>query len=132
MARRLFTVAEANRLIPWLTEVLTRLQQIKRQLDQQEAVLAHLYQRARRNGTPLPPDHLRRARQQVETLLAALQQGLAQIQEQGCELKDLDLGLVDFPSEREGRLVYLCWQLGEPRVAYWHELDAGFRGRQPL
>ena len=48
------------------------------------------------------------------------------------ELKDLQRGLIDFPTMREGRVVYLCWELGEPEVAYWHELDTGFGGRQPL
>jgi hypothetical protein len=47
-------------------------------------------------------------------------------------VKDLDAGLVDFPSEREGELVLLCWQLGEERVAWWHTLEGGFAGRQPL
>ena len=48
------------------------------------------------------------------------------------ELKDPRLGLVDFPSERDGRTVLLCWRLGEPEVQYWHELDSGYAGRQPL
>lgn len=50
----------------------------------------------------------------------------------GIETKSVTEGLVDFPAIMEGRKVYLCWKLGEPEVAYWHELDAGFRGRQPL
>ena len=50
----------------------------------------------------------------------------------GVELKDYFAGLVDFPSRREGRVVYLCWRFGEPAVAYWHELEAGFAGRQKL
>ena len=48
------------------------------------------------------------------------------------ELKDPRLGLVDFPMEYEGRVVLLCWHLGEPQVQFWHELDAGYAGRQPL
>jgi hypothetical protein len=50
----------------------------------------------------------------------------------GVELKDYETGLVDFPAERDGRPVYLCWRLGEPKVQFWHEIDAGFVGRRPL
>jgi len=53
--------------------------------------------------------------------------------ELGIELKDYSRGLIDFPSIRNGRIVYLCWQLGEPpMIEYWHEIDGGFSGRQPL
>ena len=57
---------------------------------------------------------------------------LAEINGFGCELKGLGEGLIDFPSKREGRTVYLCWKLGEERIAYWHELDTGFASREPL
>ena len=50
----------------------------------------------------------------------------------GCELKHVDQGLIDFPALREGREVYLCWRLGEPTIGWWHDLDTGFAGRQPL
>jgi hypothetical protein len=50
----------------------------------------------------------------------------------GIELKDYETGLIDFPAERDGRPVYLCWRLGEPSVQFWHEIDAGFAGRRPL
>jgi hypothetical protein len=55
-----------------------------------------------------------------------------EIEESGVHLKDVQLGLVDFPAERDGERIYLCWQFGEPEVAFWHTLDAGFAGRQPL
>jgi hypothetical protein len=58
--------------------------------------------------------------------------GLRQIEAWGVVVRDLDSGICDFRARREGREVYLCWQVGEDRIAYWHELDAGFRGRQPL
>jgi hypothetical protein len=50
----------------------------------------------------------------------------------GVEVKGIDEGLVDFPSERDGRVVYLCWRIGEPDILYWHEVHTGFQGRQPL
>lgn len=53
-------------------------------------------------------------------------------QDWGCELKDLDAGLVDFPHHRDGQIVFLCWKRGEARIEYWHDLESGFAGRQPL
>jgi hypothetical protein len=57
---------------------------------------------------------------------------IERVQEMACELKDIEQGLIDFRTEREGREVYLCWKLGEPDIRWWHELDAGFAGRRPL
>ena len=57
---------------------------------------------------------------------------IAEMRELGVEMKGIDTGLVDFPSEVDGREVLLCWQLGEESVQYWHEVDAGFAGRQPV
>ena len=65
-------------------------------------------------------------------LLQRFNASLSFIQELGCELKDLDQGLIDFPSYRDGKLVYLCWKRGEPRVEFWHDIEAGFAGRQRL
>jgi hypothetical protein len=64
--------------------------------------------------------------------LEALQALIDELNEFGCVLKDPDMGLIDFLSLRNGREVYLCWHLGENRINYWHNLDAGFAGRQPL
>ena len=71
-------------------------------------------------------------RREAQALVKRLNELLAEINGLGCELKGLDEGLIDFPTERDGRTVYLCWRLGEERIAYWHELDTGFAGRQPL
>jgi hypothetical protein len=67
-----------------------------------------------------------------QALTEAIREDLDQLAEWGIELKDLSTGLVDFPAMREGRIVYLCWRLGELQVAYWHDLETGFGGRQPL
>ncbi|MCH8919420.1 MAG: DUF2203 domain-containing protein [Chloroflexi bacterium] len=57
---------------------------------------------------------------------------LAGVTSFGCELKGLDQGLIDFPAERDGRTIYLCWQLGEETIAHWHDIETGFAGRQQL
>jgi hypothetical protein len=61
-----------------------------------------------------------------------VKRSVERIQGTGVLVKDLNRGLLDFPAERDGRIVFLCWQYGEPTVAYWHDIDAGFVGRRPL
>jgi hypothetical protein len=68
----------------------------------------------------------------VQQAGARLQALIEELDGIGVELKGVDDGLVDFPSNREGRVVCLCWRLGEDTIAWWHETDAGFAGRQPL
>lgn len=64
--------------------------------------------------------------------MTTLRQGVEALSKQGIVLRDADTGLIDFPTQREGRLVYLCWRPDEDRVTHWHEVDAGFGGRKPL
>jgi hypothetical protein len=64
--------------------------------------------------------------------MAEINAELLKVQELGVELKDPALGLIDFPSVRDDKIVYLCWRLGELNIAYWHDTDTGFAGRQPL
>ena len=71
-------------------------------------------------------------RQEYVRLIDHLSELREELEEIGCELKDYDLGLVDFPTLRDGREVVLCWKLGEESVTFWHELDAGYAGRQPI
>jgi hypothetical protein len=77
-------------------------------------------------------DRLLQARQKRDSSVAKLQATLEQVQEQGCVVKDLDIGLLDFPTLYRGQEVYLCWRLGEPRIDFWHGVDEGFRGRKPI
>jgi hypothetical protein len=71
-------------------------------------------------------------RREVQSAATALQQLIDELDATGAVLKGIDEGLLDFPSLREGRVVYLCWRLGEDTISYWHEMDTGFAGRQPL
>lgn len=127
----LFTRDEAERLIPALTELLHDLQRRSGELEQVRGRLGGVVRAARGNGHALEGD-VEGLRRQAEELVNEINRLHARIVAMGCELKGLDEGLIDFPAEREGRVVYLCWKLGEPAIAWWHELDAGFAGRQPL
>ena len=126
---RLFTHAEATALLPELRPRLAALAAKKRRMDAVQQEFNALRQHARANG------HGKRARDlgdELQTLIHDLNAEIAAIQALGIEVKDLDIGLVDFPSERDGRVVYLCWRMDEPAIVAWHELDGGYRGRQPL
>lgn len=127
--RRYFTVEEARMLVPRLRGLLTALQAEKRELDRELAELRRLAPLAFLNGHGA---RFQTHEMRVAELARAIREKVRQIHDLGVEVKDLDMGLVDFPSLRDGREVYLCWKVDEPTVAYWHERDAGFRGRQPL
>ncbi len=87
---------------------------------------------ARSNGHVTPGGDLERLMRETEEARSRITTALRELTDLGCELKDADRGMVDFRTLRDGRVVYLCWLMDEPRIMFWHELDAGFRGRQPL
>lgn len=120
-----FTLEEANQLIPRLNQILDELIEARDQLAREGVQLHSLLQRAGGNGGNQHSNA-------YYLLLERFNARLSELEALGCELKDLDQGLVDFPTYRDGKLVYLCWQRGEDRIRYWHTLDAGFAGRQPL
>jgi hypothetical protein len=121
---RHFTRAEANALLPQLTTMLSRLQEAKDELTDAEAHEA-LAEAAPANGGGEEGKQVGVAFLEVRRLLEAIEQA-------GIVLRDIDRGLVDFPAVIDGREVYLCWELGEEDVAYRHDMDAGYGGRQPL
>jgi hypothetical protein len=126
---RLFTHAEAERLLPLLTDLLTRLRDEVAEVEETRERLAALPERQRHNGRA---PEAARLEQRVAELVGSINALVERIQGLGVEIKDVRTGLVDFRTRRDDRVVYLCWRLGEPRIAYWHELDSGFAGRQPL
>ena len=124
MNKRFFTVREANELLPFLSSRVRDLRLVHQELQARVGEAPSSQEITLRGGTFVPPRYL--------SLLSSLQSLVEDICYRGCHLKDLDSGLVDFPTIWEGREVYLCWKLGEPSVSYWHELEAGFAGRQSL
>lgn len=124
-----FSVEEANALIPRLTELLLALRDRRDKLEAiRRAGAGHVGPSGNGHLDPLRQAEARRG----EELAREINDLFNTITTLGLELKGIDEGLIDFPAERDGRPVYLCWKLGEERVAFWHELDAGFAGRQPL
>ena len=126
---RLFSLAEANALLPSLVPILTRLRESAHGLVTTKLRLTTL---KGRNGSLESDQECARMEEKLSSIEASLAEDLFMVQALGVELKGIEQGLVDFPTMRDGRVVYLCWQLGEGTIAYWHEIDAGFSGRQPL
>jgi hypothetical protein len=128
---KLWTVDEANAALPYLREILPTLIEQKKRADLARASLHELEQRVRGDGEGAGPE-LEDRRTRLREALGRLRRGLEQVTRMGCVVKDLEIGLIDFPAELGGRRVYLCWRLGEPSVLYWHALDGSFAGRRPL
>jgi hypothetical protein len=129
--QRLFTLEEALALLPALRDLVEQIQARKRDLDSLSAELDHLVETTESNGHE-GGSRFVVLRDRTATAASDLQLLIGRLQDLGCELKGIEQGLVDFPSMRDGRVVYLCWQAGEDTIAFWHELDTGFAGRKPL
>jgi hypothetical protein len=121
---RHFTREEANALLSQLSTMLTQLREAKDELTDTEAHEA-LSEAAPSNGGGDEGKQVGVAFLEVRRLLDTIEQA-------GIVLRDIDRGLIDFPAVLEGREVYLCWELGEDEVAFWHDLETGFGGREPL
>jgi hypothetical protein len=128
----LFTLEEAEALLPRLREELLAMQACKREVDGLRGDLEATAHRTSGNGHVKDEGTLAEKRRRAEALVEQINQRLARINGWGVELKGLDEGLVDFPARRDDRIVYLCWRLGEERIAWWHDVETGFAGRQPL
>ncbi|HEU4792186.1 MAG TPA: DUF2203 domain-containing protein [Nitrolancea sp.] len=124
-----FTVEEARALVPQLRELLETMRAEKEELDEKSEALQELAPAMNGNGHAVMSANLEH---EMKRLIDAIQEKIEQITRLGVEVKDIDRGLVDFPSLRDGRVVYLCWLVSEPTVSYWHDIETGFIGRQPL
>lgn len=119
---KLFTEQEANELIPRLEVLVRKLQ----------ANAAQARARAAQVGSSADLEELSRSDPGMRTAMREMGKVAEEIQGLGCFLKDVDLGLVDFPGEVNGDTVFLCWQYGEQRLVAWHPIDEGFGSRRPL
>lgn len=128
---RYFTREEAEALLPLVTIILQRIQVTRQGIRVLEGELGTLREKARGNGHGLH-EKIMHIQHDMVMRVRVLQEAVLELETIGCELKDPDMGLIDFLTLRNGEEVYLCWHLGEERIVYWHELATGFAGRQPL
>jgi hypothetical protein len=130
---KIFSLTEAERLRVELEPTLIEAMETHRKLAGYDEQLGNLAERIGRSGG-MQVNYERVAKQRVERnkLQEAVEQALEKIQSSGCVVKDLGIGLLDFPSRIDNQDVYLCWKLGEDRIRFYHRQDEGFAGRKPL
>ena len=132
MPRR-FTLAEAQELIPRVERLLREAIAFKASYDEAEKQIQSFQQRvAMMGGVAVDRERAIQARTQRDGAAAQLRTAIEQVQEVGCLIKDLDIGLIDFPTTYRGAEVCLCWKLGEAGIEYWHGVEEGFRGRKRI
>ena len=133
MPERYFNREEAEELIPLIEHSLIEARESKEKVEVLDGELSRATTEIMVLGGSLPPyDRLAANRSEREKMAEQLREALNRILETGCLVKDLDEGLVDFPTLRGGEEVYLCWKLGEEHIGYWHGIEEGFSGRKPL
>jgi hypothetical protein len=130
---KFFSLQEAERLRAQVEPLLIEAIESRRklaELDEQLGVLAERIQRS--GGLLVSYEQAARTRLERNRLEAGIRAALEQIHSTGCIVKDLEVGLLDFPSRLHGEEVYLCWKLGEDRIRFYHRQDEGFAGRKPI
>lgn len=128
---RVFTLAEANQLLPLLTQLLSELKKKREEVTVFETQIDAL-ELISDAESKHSVEELNRLIEKHHQTVAEFYAIVEAIHQNGCVLKDVDLGLVDFYGIVEGRVVCLCWRLGEDKVQYWHEVNEGYIGREPL
>jgi hypothetical protein len=124
MTERHYTVEQANAALEWVGKRIERLRSAREGLNDEEARAA-LNEAGPTNGGGEPG-------RVVSDAFVEMRAALVELQSMEIVLRDLDRGLVDFPSIRDGHEIFLCWEEGEDEIGYWHDLDAGYGGRHPL
>ncbi|HEX3725087.1 MAG TPA: DUF2203 domain-containing protein [Pirellulales bacterium] len=129
---KIFTVEQANAALPLVKAIVADLMRLSREVVERRERLALLTAGRKASARDPYSQELAQIKEELEKDGQQLQAYVGELRELGVEPKDFSEGLVDFPATMDDRLVYLCWKLGESEVLHWHELDAGFRGRQSL
>ena len=130
--KRLFTVEEANAMLPLVRAICRDLSNLSREVVDRRQRLSFLQSRRESGPADLYGEELSQIEEELEKDNDRLKEYVQELRELGIEPKNAVEGLVDFPSFMDDRVVYLCWKLDEPEVLHWHELSDGFAGRQPL
>jgi hypothetical protein len=130
---KIFSLTEAERLRLQIEPMLIEAMETRRKLGELDDQLSSLAERIQRSGGLLVSyEKMARVRIERNRLEESLQSTVERIHATGCIVKDLDIGLLDFPSRIDNEDVYLCWRLGEDRIRFYHRQDEGFSGRKPI
>lgn len=133
MSSRTFTLDEAQDLLPVLESLLRTSIDGKKLIESVDAELQEMAHRVFLNGgMSLNVVHLARRKAEREKAIQRVRDAMAEIDAIGVQVKDLEIGLLDFPCEVDGQVVLLCWKLGETAITHWHGASEGFAGRKPV
>ena len=133
MSDRTFTLDEAQTLLPILESLLKQAIQGKKLIEEVDAELQETAHRVFLNGgTLVNVVHLARRKAEREKAIRRIKDAVAEIDATGVQVKDLDVGLLDFPCQVEGEIILLCWKLGEEKITHWQSTSEGFAGRKPI
>jgi hypothetical protein len=133
MKQRTFTLDEAQVLLPVLESLLRRSIEGKQLVEKIEAEFQEVSQRIfLAGGIRVDIAHLAVRKAEKEKALQRVKDALAEIDSTGVQVKDLDVGLLDFPCLVNDQLILLCWKLGEKQITHWHGVEEGFQGRKPI
>lgn len=128
-----FTLTEAQGLIPEVSRLLSAAVSLKAEYENDERELRSSTERIMTmGGVTVDRDSVREVKARRDSAAARLPKAIERVQQIGCHVKDLDIGLVDFPTLFRGVEVYLCWKLGEPAIEFWHGVDEGFAKRKAI
>ena len=130
---RYFTLDQAHRTLPHVEDAIRRAIGLKAEYQSSDEQIRELTRRVMASGgMMLDREKFAGLKNAREEAASAIQAAIEAVQELGCLVKDLDIGLLDFPTLYKGEEVYLCWRLGESRIEYWHGIEEGFGGRKPI
>lgn len=130
---RFFTLQQAEKLLPDVAEAIGEAVSQKAAYERLELEWQSFSRRiAILGGVQVDRGRLEEQKKCRETAARHLEQAIERVHQFGCLVKDLDIGLIDFPTMYQGQEVYLCWKLGEAGIGFWHGVDEGFRGRKPI
>lgn len=134
---KFFTLQQAERILPEVETAIRAAISAKGEYESSDAGWRKISDRVTQRVTALGGMQVDRGsmaelKSRRDAAARALQEAFEKIQEFGCLVKDLDIGLIDFPTLFQGEEVYLCWKLGEPGIRFWHGVSEGFRGRKPI
>ena len=131
--KRTFTLSEAETILPVLGGLLWRAVGAKRKLQEIENRFEQIRSHVSLcGGADLDIRSLARQRAEADKLIQELKDSVAEIDATGVQVKDLDMGLLDFPCKLDGRTILLCWRIGEEKISHWHEANEGFAGRKRI
>lgn len=130
--KKYFTVEEANKMLPLVKAIMSDVVETFREVNERRERLALIKGGSESSAHAPYREELEQIEQELEKDIEQLQEYVDELRALGVEPKNFVMGLVDFPAWVDGHEVYLCWHLDEPDVMYWHELDAGYAGRQTV